>query len=122
MIHSGCGVIHAPEHLLLTRNFVALRRRPSLQQLADFRLERGRQRLVSIQQQHPVVGSRRQRHLLLRAVAHEFVLGDARAVTLADSQGGVGAEGIQHDDFIRPLDAFQARRQGTVVVVGSDKY
>ncbi len=122
MVHSRRRIVHPPEHLFLARHFVAVRRRTRFQQLANFSLERGRQHFVGVEQQHPIVAGGRQRHPLLRPVTAERMLGDPRAVTVADGERVVGAERIQHHDLIGPLDALQAGGQSATVIVGGDKH
>ncbi len=78
---------------------------------ADRLRELGRDFLVGVDAQHPVVARERDREALLRTEAAPRLLDDARAVPSRDVARGVVAARIDDDDLVAERERPQARRE-----------
>ena len=76
--------------------------------MPDARRELGRDALVGIDAQHPVVLCLIDRELLLPAETEPFLLHDARAVARRDLVRRVARGGVDHQDFIGEAEALEA--------------
>ena len=98
------------------------RRLPLFKDISDFCLAFGRDHLVCIHIEYPLMRTVLFGKALLGTIAGPFAVNDADAVGFGDLHGAVGTAGVDDEDLIRPGDKrIQATRQPDFLIAGNDE-
>lgn len=121
----GVGVkasaAHEPsEEHVAARNEVTVMGGPTADHIFDIALELGRDFFVGVQTQDPVACGFLQRRIFLCGVAFPRLDPDLSAIACGDFDRAVCGTGIDDNDFVSPLYAFERARQVRFFVERND--
>ena len=77
------------------------------------------QYFIGVEEQDPVGGAKVEGNILLLAVAAKDVIAGPGTEGFSDFDGPVFGTGIDHDDFVGPLDTLERARQVGLLVHGN---